>query len=227
MAKSYSPISLPQQQGHVELLVKAYPPRPPGHPPVHGPPGGLARHLNGLKVGETVEMELKAAREIHGEGVSRNRWRELGLVAAGTGLAPLLQVARTLLADADERTRISLVFANRNVGDILMKTELDALASAHPERFRVHYVLSSPPTDGSWQGGVGRVSKKDLEKHLPPPSDDIMVMVCGRDEFVASVGGPTVRAAPPPGKKKGPKVQGPLTGLLAELGYSASCVYKF
>ena len=52
-------------------------------------------------------------------------------------------------------------------------------------------------------------------------------MVCGRDEFLATVSGNTVRGAPPPGKKKGPKLQGELQGLLRERGFSTRHVYKF
>jgi hypothetical protein len=51
--------------------------------------------------------------------------------------------------------------------------------------------------------------------------------VCGRDEFLETVSGDTIRGAPPPGKKKGPKLQGPLTGVLANAGYEPTMVYKF
>ena len=233
MSKSYSPISLPEQPGFVELLVKGYPPRPSGHPPIHGHPGGVAAHLNNLTVGGMAELELKAPRVIHGAPYSPNRWTELGLVAGGTGIAPLLQMIRSLLGDEAERTNISLVFANRHADDILMKGELDALAAAHPTRFRVRYVLSSPPADGSWSGGSGWITADDLRSpHLPSPRPQqadggVMIMVCGRDEFIASMGGMTQRAPPPPGKKKGPKIQGALTGVLAEIGFTEDTVYKF
>jgi cytochrome-b5 reductase len=55
----------------------------------------------------------------------------------------------------------------------------------------------------------------------------VQVLVCGRDEFLESVCGMTERGPPPPGKKKGPKVQGQLVGVLADAGYSAEQVYKF
>jgi len=54
-----------------------------------------------------------------------------------------------------------------------------------------------------------------------------MVMVCGRDEFLETVSGDTQRGLPAPGKKKGPRVQGPLSGVLAAAGYSDGMVYKF
>ena len=225
--KSYSPISLPDQARWVELLVKGYPPRPAGHPATHGAPGGLGAFLVGLQVGQSAALKLKAPRIMHGAGYFPNRWAELGFVAGGTGIAPLLQMIRTLLIDPAEHTKLSLVFANRHIDDILLKGELDGYAKSYPERFRVHYVLSSPPTDGSWSGGVGWVGAEDVTAHLPPPSNATMIMVCGRDEFLETVSGDTIRGAPPPGKKKGPKLQGPLTGVLANAGYEPTMVYKF
>jgi hypothetical protein len=63
----YSPVSFADQQGFFELLVKGYPPRPVGHPPVHGAPGGLSQHLIQMKVGDKVEMTVKPPRKIHGK----------------------------------------------------------------------------------------------------------------------------------------------------------------
>jgi len=155
--KSYSPISLPDQTDYVELLVKGYPPRAADHPWQHGAPGGLGAFLINLEVGQTADLKLKAPRIIHGEQYFTNRWAEVGLVAGGTGIAPFVQIIRAVLADPAEQTRLSLVFANRNLEDILLKDELDGYAATQPDRFRVHYILSSPP-DGSWTGGTGWVS---------------------------------------------------------------------
>jgi cytochrome-b5 reductase len=224
--KSYSPISLPDATGFFELLVKGYAPRPAGHSPIHGAPGGLGAFLVGMQLGDVAVMDKKKPRKFHNAPYSPNRWADLGLVAGGTGIAPLLQMIRSVLADPQDHTRLSLVFANRLDEDILMRAELDALAAAHPERMRIHYVLSSPPE--GWTGGRGWVSEEDVSApHLPAPADSTMVLVCGRDEFLDTVSGRTARAAPPPGKQKGPKVQGELTGVLAAVGYQAKHVYKF
>ena len=81
-----------------------------------------------------------------------------------------------------------------------------------------------------------RIALPMLREFLPPPRpasqagapSDRMVMVCGTDCFVEALAGPTTREPPDPVTgKKGKKVQGPLTGHLAELGYTAEEVYKF
>lgn len=45
-----------------------------------------------------------------------------------------------LLKHPEDKTKITLVFANVSESDILLKNELDDLAKKH-DRFTVHYVL--------------------------------------------------------------------------------------
>ena len=103
--------------------------------------------------------------------------RELGMIAGGTGITPMLQIIRAALKNPLDRTKLSLIYANVNPEDILLKKELDELASKHSHRFRVYYVLNNPPA--AWNGGVGFVSKEQIEKHLPPTSADIKILLCG------------------------------------------------
>ena len=109
-----------------------------------------------------------------------------------------------------------------------MREELDDFERRFPHQFRAHYVLSSPPEDKIWTGGRGWVGVKDIQEHLPSPDQDsVMIMLCGQDQFLDTLSGRTVRGPPPPGKKKGPKLQGPLEGVLAQMNYVSSQVYKF
>ena len=55
-----------------------------------------------------------------------------------------------------------------------------------------------------------------------------MIFICGRDGFVSHWAGPVSRGPPPPGKKKkGPKIQGPLLGILNDAGYQENNVFKY
>jgi len=64
---------------------------------------------------------------------------------------------------------------------------------------------------------VGRVDSKILKAQLPPPSEDVLVLVCGPEPMLAAVSGP-----------KGPNyTQGEVGGLLQQLGYTSEQVYKF
>ena len=103
--------------------------------------------------------------------------RELGMIAGGTGITPMLQIVRAALKNPLDRTKLSLIYANVNPEDILLKKELDELAEKHSHRFRVYYVLNNPPP--SWEGGVGFVTKEQIEKYLPPTDHNIKVLLCG------------------------------------------------
>ena len=81
--------------------------------------------------------------------------RELVLVATGTGVAPLLSLARHLLAH-DYPHPVSLWWGLRLAEDICLTDELEALAEAY-DRFSYAITLSQPPE--GWTGLRGRVSE--------------------------------------------------------------------
>lgn len=99
------------------------------------------------------------------------------MICGGTGITPMLQIIRAALKNPLDRTKLSLIYANVTVDDILLKAELDELVEKHPKRFSVYYVLNTPPE--GWTGGVGFVSKEMIEQHLPPTDTNIKILLCG------------------------------------------------
>lgn len=55
----------------------------------------------------------------------------VGMIAGGTGITPMYQVAKALMGDQWECTTIKLVYANISEDDILMRKELDELANTY------------------------------------------------------------------------------------------------
>jgi cytochrome-b5 reductase len=212
--KSYSPISLPDTVGSFDLLVKSYMP---------APEEGYGYCLCKLRKGEHVHMKLKPPRKIHGHHEIKNRWKHLGFISGGTGVAPFIQIIRTLLGDPSDTTQLSLLNINQTENDILMRKELDELAASSNGRFKITNCLTSP--SGQWNGATGRGSVGLVKSSLPNPSlSDVMIMVCGRDGFVGTWAGETKRIHEN-GKKR--KEQGPLTGILSDAGFDQCQVYKF
>ena len=56
------------------------------------------------------------------------------MIAGGTGITPMLQLIRAILKDPRDKTKMWLVFANQTENDILLRTELEEVASNHPDR---------------------------------------------------------------------------------------------
>jgi cytochrome-b5 reductase len=112
-------------------------------------------------------------------GKKRHTARHLGMLAGGTGITPMLQVIETCLADAQDTTTMSLISGNKTESDILLRDRLDELAAKHPKRFKVWHVLSQAPFPKNWPYATGYITKDLIEKHLPPPSEETFVLMCG------------------------------------------------
>eukprot|EP00581_Thalassiosira_minuscula_P019988 CAMPEP_0183714250 /NCGR_PEP_ID=MMETSP0737-20130205/8840_1 /TAXON_ID=385413 /ORGANISM="Thalassiosira miniscula, Strain CCMP1093" /LENGTH=278 /DNA_ID=CAMNT_0025943157 /DNA_START=154 /DNA_END=990 /DNA_ORIENTATION=- len=223
LKKSYSPVSHPGTVGTFDLLVKAYTPQPGG---------GVGHGICHMKPGQsTLIGKLKKERLVHGSPIISKRWDRIGLIAGGTGVAPLVQIIRIVLDNPEDNTKISVLSINRNEEDILMKEELDALANQHPDRFSVKYSLTGNKIREDWDGYRGRGSVEMVKAALPPPSSSdgksTMIFICGTDGFRDMWGGPIARAPPLADGSKGPKIQGPLLGVLKDGGYDASDVFKY
>lgn len=85
-----------------------------------------------------------------------NMVRRFGMIAGGTGITPMLQVAQAIRRGrkTGDKTEVDLIFANVNEEDILLREDLDDLNKE--EGFNVYYVLNNPPA--GWTGGVGFVT---------------------------------------------------------------------
>ncbi|RCH80430.1 NADH-cytochrome b5 reductase [Rhizopus azygosporus] len=111
--------------------------------------------------------------------------KEIGMVAGGTGITPMLQIIKAILRNPADKTKISLIFGNVTKSDILLEEELQGLAEQHPDRFSVYHVLNEPPEN--WNQGVGFITKDILEQRLPKPSNDVKILVCGPPPMVKAV----------------------------------------
>ncbi|CAL1695983.1 unnamed protein product [Somion occarium] len=159
--RSYTPTSSDNDLGHFDLLVKAY------------EKGNISRYISLLKIGDKIRVKGPKGQFTYSPRVARH----LGMIAGGTGITPMLQIIRAVLKNPEDKTKLSLIYANVNYEDILLKKELDELAARHPDRFTVYYVLNNPPV--GWKGGVGFVTKEQIKEHLPSTDHDIKILMCG------------------------------------------------
>eukprot|EP00878_Enallax_costatus_P004942 GHUV01005198.1.p1 GENE.GHUV01005198.1~~GHUV01005198.1.p1 ORF type:complete len:307 (+),score=67.97 GHUV01005198.1:76-921(+) len=159
--RPYTPVTDDDTLGAVEFVIKIY------------PHGKLTQIMDKMKVGDTMLMKGPRGRFQY----ARNMKRAIGMIAGGTGVTPMYQVAAAILKDPKDTTKISLIFGNLTADDILIKQELDDLTASHPDRFSVYHVLNTPPEN--WTGGSGFISKDMIQQRLAPPAADVMVLSCG------------------------------------------------
>ncbi len=67
--------------------------------------------------------------------------RTIGLVAAGSGITPVLSIAASVL-DVEPASDVVLVYGNRTQGDVMFLEELADLKDRYPDRLQVLHVLS-------------------------------------------------------------------------------------
>lgn len=63
-----------------------------------------------------------------------------------------------ILYNPDDKTKVSLLFANTSADDILLKKELDKYAQKYPDRFKVYYTIdkiADAKEKSAWKGEVG------------------------------------------------------------------------
>ncbi|KAM0683692.1 hypothetical protein MDAP_001267 [Mitosporidium daphniae] len=212
--KPYTPISSEDEiskSGTFSLLVKKY------------PNGTLSRHICELKQGDMLDMKGPIAkinleqRSPNGtiaslEGVSR-----LAMIAGGTGITPMLQAAEHILKSTPEKNspKISLISANDSSEDILASEQLENLVNLYPNRIEVHHVLRN--NEGMKSATSGLVTCTVLEKLCVVPAETQKVFVCGPLPMMTAVCGSKAKNMD----------QGPLEGVLSELGFTSDQVYKF
>uniref|UniRef100_A0A2P2KD95 Oxidoreductase FAD/NAD(P)-binding domain-containing protein n=1 Tax=Rhizophora mucronata TaxID=61149 RepID=A0A2P2KD95_RHIMU len=54
----------------------------------------------------------------------------------------MFQVARAILENPKDRTKVYLIYANVKYEDIILKRELDDLAFKYSDLFKIYYVLN-------------------------------------------------------------------------------------
>jgi cytochrome-b5 reductase len=112
--------------------------------------------------------------------------REFGMIAGGTGITPMLQITRAILKNPSDHTKISLIFANVNEEDILLRKELEQLAETEKTRFKLYLVLNNPPAEG-WLGGAGFVTEDMIKEYCPKPANDIKILMCGPPPMISAM----------------------------------------
>lgn len=103
--------------------------------------------------------------------------RKLVMIAAGSGVTPMMAILHTLLA-VEPEAELALIYGNRREPDIMFRRELAALAERHADRLTLTLALTQPPTD--WSGPVGRLD----ESNLPAIFDQLAIVDDPQTEFL-------------------------------------------
>jgi len=199
--RPYTPISRSDAPGELTFLIKKY-------------ENGLAsKHIHGLKPGDKLAIKGPIQKFPYKD----NEFEQVGMIAGGTGIAPMYQILIDALTKPENKTKFKLIFANVSEKDILLKEELDALKKKYPQTFDVVYTVDA--AGPGWNGSVGYVTPELIKENIAPPSlgSKVKVFVCGPPGQMKAISGPKLK----------PMEQGPLTGALKDIGFDENQVFKF
>ncbi len=66
------------------------------------------------------------------------------MIAGGSGITPMFQVAQGILRNPYDQTKVFLIYANVSEEDILLRKEFDKWARDHRARFKVSCLVPAP-----------------------------------------------------------------------------------
>jgi cytochrome-b5 reductase len=187
--RPYTPTTSDDNQGYFDLVIKVY------------PNGKMTQYLDKLPVGHTIEVSGPSGNLIYKDNglfdirsrkpepfVTRHV-RHLGLIAGGTGITPMYQILNEILKEQTSIVpgqrvdiKIWLLFANQTEQDILLRDELEQFAATNSDRFKLWYTVDREGEE--WKYSKGFINDTMLKEHMPPPSDDVLICICGPPPMV-------------------------------------------
>ena len=109
------------------------------------------------------------------------------LFAAGSGITPVISVARTVLASEPE-SEVMLFYGNRAAGDVIFRDALDDLKSRHLGRFSLLHILSGEDQEAPLcHGRLDAAKTAALMAAFGPAESFDEALVCGPGDMAEAV----------------------------------------
>ncbi|KAK6398343.1 hypothetical protein LTR81_025565, partial [Elasticomyces elasticus] len=156
--------------------------------------GKMSQAMDQLPIGHFVDFKGPTGKfEYRGRGIctvngKEKRVKTFLMICGGSGITPIYQVFRAIMQDQEDQTKCVLLNGNRQLEDILCKTDLDALAKDNEKKCQLRYTLTKPPAE--WEGLRGRIAAPLLKEHADRAmfgEGEAMVLICGPEALEKSV----------------------------------------
>jgi cytochrome-b5 reductase len=196
--RSYTPVTDDRTVGSFSLVIKVYKPLEPRFP--EG--GKMSQHMDNLNIGDSMLVKgPKGHVHYHSPGkftvkplgkpLEDRTVQQIGIMAGGTGITPMLQVLNAIFHNAaDSKTQVKMIYANNTPSDILVREEIEKLASEFSDRFQVWYTVGNSDEEKDWKYDTGFINPEMVAKHLmfDDKAADTQFFMCGpRKYYIAHV----------------------------------------
>ena len=140
-SRPYTPITNDQEKGFVDLMVKIY------------DQGVVTQQMDKLLVGKdsvefegpngliryTARGEFSVTNAVSNEVAKKSNVKSISMICGGTGITPMLQVARQIFSDVGDTTKVNMIFANQTPKTFCAKPSWTSWQQKDPNFFRALY----------------------------------------------------------------------------------------
>ncbi|HCD20001.1 MAG TPA: ferredoxin reductase, partial [Alphaproteobacteria bacterium] len=162
--------------------------------------GAFSGHaMTGFAVGDVVEVMTPQGRFTYdGHARSTESGDHILLLAAGSGITPILSIASTALA-ASRSAQVTLVYGNRNTASIMFRDLVEDMKDRYLDRLRLVHVLSREARDVDLLNGRvdGAKITSLVDAGLISPADLSGAFLCGPDSMISDCRDALVQAGMP------------------------------
>jgi ring-1,2-phenylacetyl-CoA epoxidase subunit PaaE len=117
--------------------------------------GVMSMYLNTrVKPGDTIHLMPPMGNFIHQPDSSLRK--HYVMFAGGSGITPFMSLVKSILL-GEPLSRLTMIYCNRNVGNVMFRGELEALAVKYSDRFKLILNLDDAPA--GWNGHSGMFNR--------------------------------------------------------------------
>ncbi|WP_266204856.1 ferredoxin--NADP reductase [Pontibacter kalidii] len=145
---------------------------------------GVKRIENGFFSRRLVD-DVQVGDKLHAAGAAglfilpenMQDYRQVFLLAAGSGITPELSLLKTILYSHPDMA-VTLIYSNSNPQKAIYKKELEQLAEAFPDRFRLQYLFSNSP-DLAQARLYKDLLQQFVRQYAVAPLHQVLFYICG------------------------------------------------
>ena len=183
IVRYYSPTSRLDCKGYFDLLVKC-----------DAEGGTMSQCMRILEPGQSMLFRILGRATLNFAGPAASSFftslktgckRRLGLIAGGTGIAPMIQVLRSYFLSGRNDVEIVLLYGGSDPQSLPFYESLRRCAVGHDGKaaFKMHCTVmdatATKETSEPWTEAVGIIDERMIKAKMHLPGDDLLVMVCG------------------------------------------------
>ena len=147
--------------------------------------GVFSSHANRqLKTGDTLEVGTPNGRFVYDS--ETNKANTIVAFAAGSGITPIMSIARTVLETKTDSTFV-LIYGNKSPKETIFHEEILKLQTLYTDRFKVQFIYSETDEEGALFGRIDSGNVNYILKNNITVDDSQKFYLCGPEGMINSV----------------------------------------